>query len=153
RRGCLAVYAPDRVGQPDTLIIADTYGQDGAVMPRIGQRCPPAMFPPPEFFPRVDAGHDSDVLMLLPIATTSYVQGVLAIWVPIESQGTYTIDRPNNMSMWGALLGAALERATLEARLEAQARELAQARDVAEAANQAKSVFLANMSHELRTPL
>jgi PAS domain S-box-containing protein len=43
--------------------------------------------------------------------------------------------------------------ASMNAKLEAQARELDRARLDAEAASRSKSAFLANMSHEIRTPM
>ncbi len=96
RWGCLALCTADRSGP---LVVADTYSQDGEIVPLIGAHFPTTMFPPPECFPPPGSGRESDVMMLLPVTATNRIQGVLAVCAPIETQGTYTIDRPNNMSM------------------------------------------------------
>jgi hypothetical protein len=55
--------------------------------------------------------------MLMPVETADQKWGVLALCAPIENQ--LTSDR-TNLGMWGALLGAALDRKSLLTKLADQ---------------------------------
>ena len=115
--GCLALYTDATRVPTSTLRVAGTYRRSGPPVPDRGTQFVAGAFPPPEWCPAPRSAVDSGVLVLMPVASTSRDWGVLALRGPIEAQGAYNAQRPNNMAMWGALLAAALERDALAAEL------------------------------------
>jgi PAS domain S-box-containing protein len=116
RWGCLALHTDDRSDASSALVVVGTYSGDGATLAALESHYAAPAFPPPEFFPPIRPG-DPAIVMLLPIRTALRSWGVLALCAPIEDQ--LTSDLPN-IGMWGALLGAALERKSLLAELAEQ---------------------------------
>jgi PAS domain S-box-containing protein len=111
--GCLALHTDT----PDALVVVGTYSRHGFPAPALGSPYAATAFPPPECFPPLAQVGEPDTLMLMPVETADHKWGVLALRAPIENQ--LTSDRPN-MGMWGALLGAALDRKSLLAKLADQ---------------------------------
>jgi PAS domain S-box-containing protein len=123
RWGCLALYADATRAPTSTLTVAGTYRRSGPPVPDRGTHFVASAFPPGEWYPVPGTAADTDVLMLVPIASASRDWGVLALRGPIDAHGGYTPQRPNNTAMWGALLAAALERDALAAQLAELANE------------------------------
>jgi PAS domain-containing protein len=115
--GCLALYADATRDAMSTLSVAGTYRRSGPPVPDRDTLFLAGAFPPAEWCPAPGSAVDTDVLMLVPVASASRDWGVLALRGPIDAHGGYTPQRPNNMAMWGALLAAALERDALAAEL------------------------------------
>ncbi|WP_437745818.1 substrate-binding domain-containing protein [Sorangium sp. So ce1504] len=119
--GCLALWE-----DPATrarLVIAGAYSRDGSPTPSLGAVCAREDFPPAERLPASTAGGPF-MVTLLPIRTLRHDWGVLAIVGPssIEVAGD-----EGTISIWGALLGAALERDALVQSLSEQHASLQEA--------------------------
>jgi PAS domain S-box-containing protein len=104
--GCLALHTDG----PDALVVVGTYSRSGLPTPALGSHYAATAFPPPECFPPFAQAGEPDTIMLMPVETADQKWGVLALCAPIENQ--LTSDR-TNLGMWGALLGAALDRKSL----------------------------------------
>jgi hypothetical protein len=117
RWGCLALYTNATRAPTSTLSVVGTYRRSGPSLPNRGTQFLAGGFPPAEWCPAPGPPVDTDVLVLLPIAGASRDWGVLVLRGPIETQGVYNTQRPNNMAMWGGILAAALERDALVAKL------------------------------------
>lgn len=119
--GCLALWE-----DPTTrarLVIAGAYSRDGSPTPPLGALCAREDFPLAEHLPPSTAGGPF-MVTLLPIRTLRHDWGVLAIVGPssIEVAGD-----EGTISIWGALLGAALERDALVQSLSEQHASLQEA--------------------------
>ncbi|WP_437535224.1 substrate-binding domain-containing protein [Sorangium sp. So ce726] len=119
--GCLALWE-----DPTTrarLVIEGAYSRDGSPTPPLGAACAREDFPPAEHLPLSTAGGPF-MVTLLPIRTLRHDWGVLAIVGPssIEVAGD-----EGTISIWGALLGAALERDALVQSLSEQHASLQEA--------------------------
>jgi PAS domain S-box-containing protein len=121
--GCLALYADANRAPTKTLTVAGTYRRSGPPVPDRGTPFVAGAFPPADWYPAPGSAVDTDVLMLVPVASASRDWGVLALRGPIDAHGGYTPQRPNTMAMWGALLAAALERDALAAEVAERADE------------------------------
>jgi PAS domain S-box-containing protein len=123
RWGCLALYTDATRAPTSTLSVAGTYRRSGPPLPNRGTQFVVGRFPPAEWYPASGPAVDTDVLVLLPVESPSRDWGALVLRSPIETQGEYNAQHPNNMAMWGGILAAALERDALAAKLAELAEE------------------------------
>jgi PAS domain S-box-containing protein len=114
---CLGLYPDQHDEAPSTVIVAGLYDRAGTSPAPIGRHHPIASFPPRDLLPAQARDAQPSMVLLTLIATPTNEWGILALIAPIESQ--LRSDRAN-MTMWRALIGAALDRKSLLAELAEQ---------------------------------
>jgi len=102
---------------PPTLTVGGFYSRDANIEMPFGNRYAAAHFPPTERLPVSAQEGGPDMVILLPVCTTTRDWGVLALGTPIEGYLSLALDY---MGMWAALLGSALDRGSLVASMKEQ---------------------------------
>jgi PAS domain S-box-containing protein len=114
---CLGLYPDQRDQAPSTVMVAGLYDRSDTIAAPLGRHYSIASFPPPGLLPARARGDEPDMVLLTLLATPTREWGILALIAPIESQ--LRSDRVN-ITMWRALIAAALERKSLLAELAEQ---------------------------------
>jgi DNA-binding LacI/PurR family transcriptional regulator/anti-anti-sigma regulatory factor len=117
RWGCLGLWTESDSDGPPTLMVAGFYSRDTNIEMPFGNRYAAAYFPPTERLPVSAREGGPDMVILLPVRTTTRDWGVLALCTPIEGHSALALDY---MGMWATLLGSALDRGSLVGSMKEQ---------------------------------
>lgn len=106
--GCIGLWTEEVQSGVHEFEIVSVFGER-QYLPPLGARYPATSFPSPEHLPPLNQV-ERDMLVLIPLRTSTREWGVLALYGPIET--TLTAGR-NNMNQWSTLLSVSIERDTL----------------------------------------
>ncbi|MBN2193384.1 MAG: EAL domain-containing protein [Polyangiaceae bacterium] len=115
RYGCVGLWSCPTGGSPRTLAIVGEFDAEGGTGVLMDEQIRPAMFPPPRLVDLILDRDDDCVVTVVPVPGKDANHGLLAVASRIEIE---RLDHLGNVGDWAARVGASLERANIEQRLQ-----------------------------------